>query len=95
MSETRYIIEYRDGEEVGRTPYEVSDEQLAAEGREKRVRTIAATLDQFAADQKTVVDGWSVLPSAQKDAALKRLHERFGKVCGGLADLVRHLGAGE
>jgi len=31
MPETRYTIEYKDGVEVNRIPYEVSDEELQAE----------------------------------------------------------------
>lgn len=42
MPETRYIIVYKDGVEVNRIPYEVSDEELQAEADEARLREIAS-----------------------------------------------------
>ena len=41
MLETRYIIEYENGVEVNRIPYEVSDEQLQAEADDARLKEIA------------------------------------------------------
>lgn len=42
MPKTRYIIEYQDGIEVNRIPYEVSDEALQAEADDARLKEIAA-----------------------------------------------------
>ena len=54
----RYIIEFKDGVEVNRIPYEVSDEQLAdeAEAKEITIEKAAAAIDAaFTAKQATIL----------------------------------------
>ena len=66
MPETRYIIEYENGVEVNRIPYEVSDEQLYLEQLEAEFND---------AHEKAILalKNWSSLTSARKDASLKGL----------------------
>ena len=45
MPKTRYIIEFKDGVEVNRIPYEVSDEELAEEAERKVIERAEEMID--------------------------------------------------
>lgn len=66
MPETRYIITFKDGVEISRTPYQVSDAQLLLE----------AFQEECNSEHTRVVQGiakWGSLTASQKDQLLKLL----------------------
>lgn len=63
--------------------------------RRTRLTTIATTLDEWRSDADTAIATWGSKTAAQKEAAYKLTIERLGKLCSGLADLLRHQGIAE
>jgi len=66
------------------------DEETTENGR-SRVRQAYSALQAWAADEAQKNTDWPTLTNAQKDAANRELHRRFGLVCDRLSDLLRHL----
>jgi len=60
-----------------------------------KLRTAYATLRQWSTDAQTVVDGWGLVTTLQKDADIKELFRRFGILTDRLADLLQQLGHGD
>lgn len=67
------------------------DYSLSAE--QKRLKAMTA-LNQWATDASTAVAAWDGWTQAQKNAAMKTVVDRLGKLCSGLADLLKYLEAG-
>lgn len=74
MPETRYEIVFKDGVEISRTPYEVSDEELAREQATKDCNDTHLDLQQLLKD-------WGGLNFAQKQAAIVETYPIVVRLC--------------
>ena len=62
----------------------------SASAEEARLRQSYVTLRQWAADARAETAAWDGQTAAQRNVALKTTIDRFGKLCDGMADLLRH-----
>jgi hypothetical protein len=62
----------------------------AASAEEARLRSQYATMRQWAADARTATAAWDAQTTAQRFATTKVMLDRFGKLCDGMADLLKH-----
>jgi len=66
----------------------VRAKSLSAE--EARLKQSYASLRQWAADARTATAAWDGQTTAQRFATTKVMLDRFGKLCDGMADLLKH-----
>ena len=70
----------------------VYDPDYFTPAEHKRLKSAVATLREWESDAATAFGLWDGWTQAQKNAATKTLTNRFGKLCGWLADFIKHQG---
>lgn len=88
MAETAFDETYKNGVLVTRTPRTVSDAEIQRRDAPTRLRQSYTALRQWQTDAQTAVAAWDGQTQVQKNATMKVVIDRFGKLCDGMADLL-------
>lgn len=64
----------------------------SASAEEARLKQSYSILRQWAADARTEVAAWDGQTTAQRNAAIKIIIDRLGKLCDGMADILKNGG---
>lgn len=73
---------------VKQTQRVVSDTEIRRRDAPARIRQVLSTLDAWAADEQKIFTDWPSLTNAQKDAANRQMHDRFGKFLDRFGDVL-------
>lgn len=84
----RTLIEYEGGQERRRAIYDVPDAVVERDDARGRVRVLRAVLRQWAQDAATDAAAYDTLDVPARQAAQRRVIQRFGLLCDRLRDLL-------